>query len=112
MVKGLGPGEWWRSSGDWHYDACGAGRARAASALDVPSLAAPRPLHHRARRRADRRRPLGEGDGYDDGQPPPAAPRGQATEETESARAPSLAVDPPRGATRASGRVKRPARAD
>jgi hypothetical protein len=41
MVKGLGPGEWWRSSGDWHYDACGAGRARAASALDVPSLAAP-----------------------------------------------------------------------
>jgi hypothetical protein len=41
MVKGLGPGEWWRSSGDWHYDACGAGRARAASALDVPSLTAP-----------------------------------------------------------------------
>jgi hypothetical protein len=44
MVKGLGPGEWWRSSSDWHYDACGSGRARAASALDVPSLAAPRPL--------------------------------------------------------------------
>ena len=44
MVKGLGPGEWWRSSSDWHYDACGAGRARAASALDVPSLTAPRPL--------------------------------------------------------------------
>jgi hypothetical protein len=41
MVKGLGPGEWWRSSSDWHYDACGAGRARAASALDVPSLTAP-----------------------------------------------------------------------
>jgi hypothetical protein len=41
MVKGLGPGEWWRSSSDWHYDACDGGRARAASALDVPSLAAP-----------------------------------------------------------------------
>jgi hypothetical protein len=40
MVKGLGPGEWWRSPGDWHYDACGAGHARAASALDVPSLTA------------------------------------------------------------------------
>ena len=38
MVKGLGPGEWWRSPSDWHYDACGSGRARAASALDVPSL--------------------------------------------------------------------------
>ena len=23
MVKGLGPGEWWRSPSDWHYDACG-----------------------------------------------------------------------------------------
>lgn len=44
MVKGLGPGEWWRSSSDWHYDACGAGRARAATALDVPSPTAPRPL--------------------------------------------------------------------
>jgi hypothetical protein len=44
MVKGLGPGEWWRSSSDWHYDACGGARARAASALDVPSLTAPRPL--------------------------------------------------------------------
>ena len=45
MVKGLGPGEWWRSSSDWHYDACGGGRAPArASALDVPSLTAPRPL--------------------------------------------------------------------
>jgi hypothetical protein len=44
MVKGLGPGEWWRSSSDWHYDACGSGRARAASALAVPSLTAPRPL--------------------------------------------------------------------
>ena len=44
MVKGLGPGEWWRSPSDWHYDACGSGRARAASALDVPSLTAPRPL--------------------------------------------------------------------
>ena len=21
MVKGLGPGEWWRSPSDWHYDA-------------------------------------------------------------------------------------------
>jgi hypothetical protein len=40
MVKGLGPGEWWRSPLDWHYDACDGGRARAASALDVPSLAA------------------------------------------------------------------------
>jgi hypothetical protein len=44
MVKGLGPGEWWRSPSDWHYDACGAARVRAASALDVPSLAAPPPL--------------------------------------------------------------------
>jgi hypothetical protein len=44
MVKGLGPGEWWRSSSDWHYDACGSARARAASALDVPSPTAPRPL--------------------------------------------------------------------
>ena len=44
MVKGLGPGEWWRSPSDWHYDACGPARARAASALDVPSLTAPRPL--------------------------------------------------------------------
>jgi hypothetical protein len=44
MVRGLGPGEWWRSPSDWHYDACGSGRARAASALDVPSLTAPRPL--------------------------------------------------------------------
>jgi hypothetical protein len=44
MVKGLGPGEWWRSSSDWHYDACGASRARAASALDVPSPIAPRAL--------------------------------------------------------------------
>ena len=39
MVKGLGPGEWWRSPTDWHYDACA--EARAAGALDVPSLAAP-----------------------------------------------------------------------
>jgi hypothetical protein len=45
MVKGLGPGEWWRSSSDWQYDACdGGGRARAASALDVPSPTVPRPL--------------------------------------------------------------------
>jgi hypothetical protein len=44
MVKGLGPGEWWRSSSDWQYDACGAGHARAASALDVPALTAPRSL--------------------------------------------------------------------
>jgi hypothetical protein len=44
MVKGLSPGEWWRSPTDWHYDACGAARARAASALAVPSLSAPRPL--------------------------------------------------------------------
>jgi hypothetical protein len=45
MVKGLGPGEWWRSSSDWHYDGCGSGgRARAASALAVPSPTAPRPL--------------------------------------------------------------------
>jgi hypothetical protein len=44
MVKGLGPGEWWRSASDWQYDACGAGHARAASALDVPALTAPRPL--------------------------------------------------------------------
>ena len=44
MVKGLGPGEWWRSPSDWRYDACGSARARAASALDVPSLTAPRPL--------------------------------------------------------------------
>ena len=34
MVKGLGPGEWWRSSSDWHYDDCGRPRA---SALDVPA---------------------------------------------------------------------------
>ena len=39
MVKGLGPGEWWRSPTDWHYDACA--NARAASALDVPSLTTP-----------------------------------------------------------------------
>ena len=39
MVKGLGPGEWWRSPTDWHYDACA--DARAAGALDVPSLTAP-----------------------------------------------------------------------
>jgi hypothetical protein len=39
MVRGLGPGEWWRSPTDWHYDACAA--ARAAGALEVPSLAAP-----------------------------------------------------------------------
>jgi hypothetical protein len=44
MVKGLGPGEWWRSPSDWHYDACAGARARAASALDVPAVAAPRPL--------------------------------------------------------------------
>jgi hypothetical protein len=45
MVKGLGPGEWWRSSSDWQYDACdGGGRVRAASALDVPSPTARRPL--------------------------------------------------------------------
>jgi hypothetical protein len=44
MVKGLAPGEWWRSPSDWHYDACGSARARAASALDVPPLTAPRPL--------------------------------------------------------------------
>jgi hypothetical protein len=44
MVKGLGPGEWWRSSSDWQYDACSTGHARAASALDVPSLTAPPPL--------------------------------------------------------------------
>jgi hypothetical protein len=44
MVKGLGPGEWWRSSSDWQYDGCRGGRARAASALDVPSHARPRPL--------------------------------------------------------------------
>ena len=44
MVKGLGPGEWWRSPSDWHYDGCGSARARAASALDVPSLTAARPL--------------------------------------------------------------------
>jgi hypothetical protein len=43
MVSGLGPGEWWRSPGDWRYDACDGGRARAASALDVPSFTA-RPL--------------------------------------------------------------------
>jgi hypothetical protein len=30
MVKALGPGEWWRSPTDWHYDACAGGRARAA----------------------------------------------------------------------------------
>jgi hypothetical protein len=41
MVKGLGAGEWWRSTGDWHYDACVAAGARAASALAVASLAAP-----------------------------------------------------------------------
>ncbi len=39
MVKGLGPGEWWRSPTDWHYDACA--DARTAGAFDVPSLAAP-----------------------------------------------------------------------
>jgi hypothetical protein len=39
MVKGLGPGEWWRSPTDWHYDACA--DARAAGALEVPSLTAP-----------------------------------------------------------------------
>jgi hypothetical protein len=45
MVKGLGPGEWWRSSSDWQYDGCrGGGRARAASALDVPSPTLPRPI--------------------------------------------------------------------
>jgi hypothetical protein len=44
MVKGLAPGEWWRSPTDWHYDACGGAHARAASALDVPALTAPRPL--------------------------------------------------------------------
>jgi hypothetical protein len=32
MVKALGPGEWWRSPTDWHYDACAGGRARAAAA--------------------------------------------------------------------------------
>jgi hypothetical protein len=44
MVRGLGPGEWWRSPTDWHYDACGSSGARAASALDVPSPTVPRPL--------------------------------------------------------------------
>ena len=84
MVKGLGPGEWWRSSSDWHYDACGAGRARAASALDVPSLTAPRPLHHRARRRADRRRPLDDED--------PSASSGRpVSSTTATARSPSTA---------------------
>jgi hypothetical protein len=39
MVKGLGPGEWWRSPTDWHYDACA--NARAAGTLDVPWLTAP-----------------------------------------------------------------------
>ena len=29
MVKGLGPGEWWRSSSDWQYDACDAAAAPA-----------------------------------------------------------------------------------
>jgi hypothetical protein len=43
MVKGLGPGEWWRSPSDWRYDACGTARARAANALDVASLAMPPP---------------------------------------------------------------------
>jgi hypothetical protein len=32
MVNALGPGEWWRSPTDWHYDACAGGRARVASA--------------------------------------------------------------------------------
>lgn len=30
MVKALGPGEWWRSPTDWHYDACAGAGARAA----------------------------------------------------------------------------------
>ena len=41
MVKGLGPGEWWRSPSDWHYDACARPAPAPASALDVPSLTAP-----------------------------------------------------------------------
>jgi hypothetical protein len=32
MVKALGPGEWWRSPTDWHYDGCTGGRARARAA--------------------------------------------------------------------------------
>jgi hypothetical protein len=31
MVVALGPGEWWRSPTDWHYDACGRAHARSAA---------------------------------------------------------------------------------
>jgi hypothetical protein len=44
MVKGLGPGEWWRSPTDWHYDAAAAPAPRG-GALDVPSLTAPGAAH-------------------------------------------------------------------
>ncbi len=37
MVVALGPGEWWRSPTDWHYDACAGADARSAAA----SLVAP-----------------------------------------------------------------------
>ena len=48
MVKGLGPGEWWRSLSDWHYDACDGGsrprRERARRPVAHRAAAA----HHRA----------------------------------------------------------------
>jgi hypothetical protein len=36
MVKALGPGEWWRSPTDWHYDACAGSRAAARVAASLP----------------------------------------------------------------------------
>jgi hypothetical protein len=36
MVEALGPGEWWRSPTDWHYDACAGAHARAAGLPALP----------------------------------------------------------------------------
>jgi hypothetical protein len=41
MVKALGPGEWWRSPTDWHYDACAGAHAGARIAASLPAW--PRP---------------------------------------------------------------------
>ena len=65
MVKGLGPGEWWRSPSDWHYDACGARPRPRGERARRPVAHRAAAAAHRAGRRADRRGPLGApGTGY------------------------------------------------
>jgi hypothetical protein len=39
MVSALGPGEWWRSPTDWHYDNCAGASARAVGAPPATALA-------------------------------------------------------------------------